>query len=166
MMKLLSTILLLAACLNVHAGIYKWTDENGNVHFGEQPPANVETTQMTISNGQTSEPITAQQLQGSWTGKDADGDSHEWIFHSDGTAYITSENKPKHTSFRIEGRYSILLGRIAVDVSMMQKTAGIPANTQTKRTSQRIMIAVLKHSAEQVTLSMNGQTVTLSKDEA
>lgn len=34
-------ILLALVCLPffAHAGVYKWVDENGNIHFGDRPPA-------------------------------------------------------------------------------------------------------------------------------
>jgi len=39
MKKLCSTLVLLILFLNANAGsIQKWTDENGNVHFGDRPP--------------------------------------------------------------------------------------------------------------------------------
>jgi len=38
----------------VCAGVYKWTDANGNVHFGDRPADNVSATELTIkSNNET-----------------------------------------------------------------------------------------------------------------
>ena len=34
------------------AGVYKWTDADGNLHFGDKPPANVEADAVTVRTGQ------------------------------------------------------------------------------------------------------------------
>lgn len=42
-------VLLLAFVKPVNAGIYKWTDSEGNVHFGDQPVNNESATELNIS---------------------------------------------------------------------------------------------------------------------
>lgn len=37
-MKLVTTLILLIIATLSHAAMYKWTDEQGNTHYGEQPP--------------------------------------------------------------------------------------------------------------------------------
>ena len=39
----------------LHAGIYKWVDENGQVHYGEQP-ANTGAEKVTIRQNETTKP--------------------------------------------------------------------------------------------------------------
>lgn len=41
-------LVLLITALPVNAGIYKWTDEHGNVHFGDQPINNQSATELNI----------------------------------------------------------------------------------------------------------------------
>ena len=41
-------VLLLAFVTPVNAGIYKWTDSEGNVHFGDQPVNNESATELNI----------------------------------------------------------------------------------------------------------------------
>ncbi len=41
-------IILLVIISPVSAGIYKWTDENGNVHFGDQPVDKESATELNI----------------------------------------------------------------------------------------------------------------------
>ena len=41
-------ILLLLVTLPVSAGIYKWTDSKGNVHFGDKPVDNASATELDI----------------------------------------------------------------------------------------------------------------------
>lgn len=50
---LLSTLLIAVVFtpLVVTAGIYKWTDENGNVHYGSQRPADTTAERMKIESG-------------------------------------------------------------------------------------------------------------------
>ncbi len=52
---LLSVLLITAIFtpLVVTAGIYKWTDENGNVHYGGQRPADTTSERMKIKSGET-----------------------------------------------------------------------------------------------------------------
>jgi len=52
---LLSVLLITAifSPLAVTAGIYKWTDENGNVHYGGQRPADATSERMKIKTGET-----------------------------------------------------------------------------------------------------------------
>lgn len=38
-MKNLVTLLLLTSTISAHAGVYKWVDEDGKVHYGDQPKA-------------------------------------------------------------------------------------------------------------------------------
>lgn len=44
-MRILAALLLLFSCM-ANAEIYKWTDENGQVHFGDKPKANAETVEI------------------------------------------------------------------------------------------------------------------------
>ncbi|MFV8833468.1 DUF4124 domain-containing protein [Aquisalimonas sp. APHAB1-3] len=46
--------MLLAATTN--ADIYQWTDDDGNVHFGETPPANAEAERLDHAPGPASRP--------------------------------------------------------------------------------------------------------------
>ncbi len=48
-MKHLLIPLLFLACNSYAAGIQKWTDENGQVYYGDSPPAQVSTEQVRIS---------------------------------------------------------------------------------------------------------------------
>lgn len=41
------TLLVFGLCLNANADIYKWVDENGNVHYGDKPaPEYTKSTQV------------------------------------------------------------------------------------------------------------------------
>lgn len=55
--RLFSALLITAISipLAVTAGIYKWTDEDGNVHYGSQRPANVTSERMKIQSGRPSQ---------------------------------------------------------------------------------------------------------------
>jgi len=59
MKTILSVILTLSCCLlmrpAVHAGVYKWVDENGQVHYGEQP-GNSSAEKVTIRTNETTTP--------------------------------------------------------------------------------------------------------------
>jgi hypothetical protein len=48
-MKILVTLLLTSA-FSVHAGVYKWVDENGKVHYGDQPKATQPAVEIDIED--------------------------------------------------------------------------------------------------------------------
>ncbi len=37
-------LVLIFGTANISADVHRWVDENGRVHFGDRPPADVETT--------------------------------------------------------------------------------------------------------------------------
>ena len=49
-MKILLTLLTLISTLSAHAGVYKWVDENGKVHYGDQPKDSQPTVEMDIDD--------------------------------------------------------------------------------------------------------------------
>ncbi len=46
-------VLALLLTQTVHSGVYKWTDENGKVHFGDRPPVEQETDKVAVPTGAT-----------------------------------------------------------------------------------------------------------------
>ncbi len=49
-MKYLTFLLFLIAPLIAHAGVYKWVDENGKVHYGDQPLDTQPSVEMNIDD--------------------------------------------------------------------------------------------------------------------
>ncbi len=56
-----------------YADVYKWVDENGNVHFGDRPPEQAASEEVSISDSRLGTPIRAS-AQSSATGS-ADSES-------------------------------------------------------------------------------------------
>lgn len=48
-MKILLLSLLVGLVSYSYAGVYKWTDEHGRVHFGDSPPQNEVSKEITVS---------------------------------------------------------------------------------------------------------------------
>lgn len=48
-MKRLLTLLIFIACNSHAAGIQKWIDENGQVHYGDSPPAQVKAESINVT---------------------------------------------------------------------------------------------------------------------
>ena len=59
--------LLLSA--NLHAGSYKWTDKDGNVHYGSRPPAGSQYEKMKIDKAPRSSGQTAPKTPATETDK-------------------------------------------------------------------------------------------------
>ena len=62
---LLQTVLLLliVAAQPVAAGVYKWVDENGQVHYGERPPATNQAKRMTLEGAPPPDPEAAERRE-------------------------------------------------------------------------------------------------------
>ncbi|WP_165495685.1 DUF4124 domain-containing protein [Marinobacter halodurans] len=50
MRKLMTLSLLALAVLPLHAEVYQWTDAQGQVHFGDRPPANADARERQIES--------------------------------------------------------------------------------------------------------------------
>ncbi len=53
--SIITTSAILFALTPLHAGVYKWVDENGRVHYGEQP-GNTGAEKITIRQNETTKP--------------------------------------------------------------------------------------------------------------
>ncbi len=52
----ITAIVLLGMCLPAYsAGVYKWTDEDGVVHYSDKKPGDKETTQLNVHTGKASD---------------------------------------------------------------------------------------------------------------
>ena len=64
--RFISSFLTASFCLIVlsplHAGVYKWVDENGQVHYGEQP-GNTGAEKVTIRNNETTKPRSVNKVE-------------------------------------------------------------------------------------------------------
>ena len=49
-MKNIIFLLILVAPVAANAGVYKWVDENGKVHYGDQPKASQPTVEMNVDD--------------------------------------------------------------------------------------------------------------------
>lgn len=48
-MKLFAVCCLVFVCSSTLAGVYKWTDDNGQVHFGDSPPQPEKSDEVTVT---------------------------------------------------------------------------------------------------------------------
>jgi hypothetical protein len=61
LMKLCLVTFLILLSLPAHAGVYKWTDANGQVHFGDRPPAEKPAKEVTINTAPPGEDAAANE---------------------------------------------------------------------------------------------------------
>jgi len=47
-MRCVVAMLMLCASAAAHADLYRWVDEQGQVHFGDKPPADVQTSEVKV----------------------------------------------------------------------------------------------------------------------
>ena len=60
-MKNIIFLLILVAPVAANAGVYKWVDENGKVHYGDQPKASQPTVEMNVDET-TTEPSFSEDV--------------------------------------------------------------------------------------------------------
>ena len=60
-MKKIILLLGLIASVAAHAGVYKWVDENGKVHYGDSPQASQPTVEMNVDET-TTEPSFSEDV--------------------------------------------------------------------------------------------------------
>lgn len=73
MKKCLAIFLLVMAAQPVTAAVYKWTDKDGRVHYGEQPPASEQAEKMHLKDSSSAVPLEAPEDEG----KNAKGESSQ-----------------------------------------------------------------------------------------
>lgn len=61
--QLVMLLLLLSAVTPVAAGVYKWVDENGQVHYGERPPMAGEAKSMTLEPAPPPDPRATERRE-------------------------------------------------------------------------------------------------------
>ena len=64
----ITAVILILACLPATAEVYKWVDEDGNVHYGDKPTGN-EPERMAIASQPTDNARVQQQIQVSTTAR-------------------------------------------------------------------------------------------------
>lgn len=85
--RLLAALLFLGLTAPVWAGkIYTWTDEDGNVHYGDRPPLAAEAEEIVIQ-GKKKAPVevNSEALPGQWFGRDAQGSEVKLTLNASGT---------------------------------------------------------------------------------
>lgn len=70
MFSIITACICLLALSPAHAGVYKWVDENGQVHYGEQP-VGADAEKINIRHNETTKPRTIKKAEDG-TGKDGD----------------------------------------------------------------------------------------------
>lgn len=63
MSQLVMSLLLLSAVTPVAAGVYKWHDENGQVHYSERPPMAGEAKRMTLEPAPPPDPLATERAE-------------------------------------------------------------------------------------------------------
>jgi hypothetical protein len=61
-MKYLTLLISLAVPIVTHAGVYKWVDENGKVHYGDQPRASQPAVEMKVDETAPAPSFTDDEL--------------------------------------------------------------------------------------------------------
>lgn len=103
---LLVALLGLPTLLFATGKIYTWTDEDGNVFYGDRPPTQVEATEIAIQ-GKKKKPVIVdeQALPGEWFGTDQDGGEVKMTLENSGNIDFR-QTQPDQTVYIYQGIWS------------------------------------------------------------
>lgn len=102
MNRLLPALLLLAA-LPARADIYKWVDESGRTHFGEEPPAKY-MKKATALTPQPTNTIPGDKLRGNSPARSSDAEAGAESSHSEAPP-PPDTGKPADTPLDCQGQW-------------------------------------------------------------
>lgn len=143
------------------AGTYKWVDDNGNVHFGDRPPGATTYSSFGSSTAARHD-VTEQRLVGTWAGRDSAMQEHTWQFREDGSVVVREKSLRNHEALQIEGRFSMVSNRIALDPGRTVKTSA-SGKSGTDSDPSRLYASIIEFNSSNMKIGFKGQTVLLSK---
>ena len=142
------------------AGTYKWVDENGSVHFGDRPPG--KTDFASVNSSRQVQSVTESRLVGTWAGRDSAMQEHTWLFREDGSVVVKDKSMRTREAVQIEGRFSMVSSRIALDPVRTIKTSAAGKSGAVADNS-RLYASILEFSPGSMKIGFQGQTILLSK---
>lgn len=158
---LLATLLAGQAAAEGNSSIYKWTDEDGNVHYGDRPPRDGAAEEVRL-RGSRPEPVEVlpSELNGTWFGRQDDGGEVRMRLQDSGAIRYT-QTFPDQTIYNYQGVWRLEDRSLSVITEFIEEGGGGNLN----RTVEPVQITYnfLEFSPDELTMINNGQRYTLSK---
>ncbi len=122
---------------SIAAQLYKWTDENGQVHFSQSKPKHQDPERLRIKEQRRSASISREQLIGEWR---SDDDGKE-VFVLTENGFTVDKQKGGEIA-HMSGTWQLMSGRILLNI-----TKGYIERGSSIRNSQRKSLKGVKLSA-------------------
>ncbi len=142
--------------------IFTWTDEDGNVFYGDRPPSETEVTEVTIV-GKKKAPLIVddKKIPGQWFGRSVAGGEVKITFDQSGTITFI-QTKPDQSVFNYQGIWTYETNSITV-ITEFSQTA--PPNGEFKRSVEPIQLTynILRFAESEMELIIGDERFIISK---
>lgn len=160
--RFLCLVVLLTPLSLLAAGkIYTWTDEDGNVFFGDRPPMTIEADEVTIQ-GKKREPVVVDEegLPGQWFGNDDQGGEVKLTLNANGTVSFI-HTRADQSVYNYQGIWTYQDNSITVITEFSQSA---PANGDFKRSVEPVQLTyfIVRFNENDMELIIEDQRFVLS----
>ncbi|EAR09558.1 DUF4124 domain-containing protein [Reinekea blandensis] len=160
--RFLCLLILLTPLSVLAAGkIYTWTDDDGNVYYGDRPPTEIEAEEITIQ-GKKREPVTVDEsvLPGQWFGTDERGGEVKMTLNENGTVTFI-HTRSDQSVYNYQGIWTYEDNSITV-ITEFSQTA--PANGNFKRSVEPVQLTyfIVRFSSDTMELVIEDDRFTLA----
>lgn len=141
--------------------IYTWTDEEGTVHYGDRPPRNVQSEEVSI-RGQRQEAVevNAAQLNGTWFGRGANGGETRIRIQENGAIRFT-QTRPDQSIYTYQGIWRLEDRTLSVITEFIEE-GGAGAGMQRSVEPVQLTYTFTSFSPESFTLRSQGEDINVS----
>ncbi len=164
MKRLLWVLLPLLVGQALAAGkIYTWTDDDGNVHYGDRPPQNVQAEEITMQGSGKAETVEVDQAQlvGTWFGETDEGGQIRMNIERNGNIRYT-QTFANQSIYNYQGIWQLDDRSMQVITEFVEEGGG---NTGLQRSVEPVQLSYtfLNFTPQQLTMVFEGETYQLEK---
>ncbi len=138
------TVSLLYSYTSLAGQLYKWTDEDGRIHFSQTKPKDQNTERMYIEAERQGTPITKEELIGEWQSND-EGKEHFILTES----RFSIDKQRGDESMHMSGTWKLINKRIFLNVThgYIEKGASFKDSVR-KSLKETVLSALITHLTE------------------
>jgi hypothetical protein len=142
--------------------IYTWTDEEGNVHYGDRPPMEADAEEIRIQ-GTKKAPVEVDEnmLPGQWFGTEANGGEVKLTINASGTINFI-QTRTDQSVYNYQGIWTYADNSLTV-ITEFTQTA--PANGDFQRSVEPLQLKynIIRFAGEEMEMIIGEDRFTVSK---
>ncbi|WP_028670951.1 DUF4124 domain-containing protein [Saccharospirillum impatiens] len=160
--------LTLAVLLSLSAGstlaeskIYTWTDAEGTVHYGDRPPRDTQSEEVSIrGQRQAAVEVSAAQLNGTWFGRGPNGGETRIRIQENGAIRFT-QTRPDQSIYTYQGIWRLEDRTLSVITEFIEEGGG---GTGMQRSVEPVQLTYTftSFNPESFTLRSQGEDINVS----